>query len=138
MRPSINTEKNICSKSHTFLFTSNASLGKFGSKIIEGRFLNGDLRYLEHQATCLYNQTLLTKLYLLLQNWPYYISTWKSLKMKRNIGKFILNAKWVTYFLTCKFIRLFVISVQQVYLDYTFIKELEIFCPTRLFGLHFY
>ena len=29
-------------------------------------------------------------------------------------------------------------SIQHIYLDYTFIKVLAIFRPTRLFGLHVY
>ena len=38
-------KKNICSKCHIFSFTSNTRLGKFGSKIIDGRLLIEDLRY---------------------------------------------------------------------------------------------
>ena len=37
--------KNVCSKCHIFWSTSNTSLGKFGSKIIEGRLLIEDLQY---------------------------------------------------------------------------------------------
>ena len=83
--------------------------------------------------------TFLTKFYQLIQNFPYYVSTsLKIFEIKTNFGKFIRNTNWITYFLTDKHIRSFIFSVQHVYLDYKFIEVLEIFRPTRLFGLHLY
>ena len=39
-------EKKICSRNYNFLNTSNTSLGKLGFKIIQGRLLIEDLRYM--------------------------------------------------------------------------------------------
>ena len=46
MGPSFTPEKNVCSKCPIFWSNSNTSLWKLGSKIIQGRLLIEDLRYI--------------------------------------------------------------------------------------------